>query len=256
MYDFLSDNPLTNNTTRFHINFYSPGVLVDPLSVPLINTVVLLSSGVFLTFSHMCLRAHKFFRSILGLSATILFGILFFLFQLYEYSHAGFSINDGVYGSIFYMLTGFHGFHVFVGTIFLIVCLVRFLYQHFTPAHHFGYEAAIWYWHFVDVVWILLFFLVYYWPSVFYFNKELKFDVSQNSITLNDSIMNYKGVFSPEDIESLKNATLSRDFTLIEIFLTKNKNDYFSYMNNLKLHNNKNPIYLGREFVHSIRNKG
>ena len=68
--------------------------------------------------------------------------------------------------------------------------------------------------------------------------------------------MNYKGVFSPEDIESLKNATLSRDFTLIEIFLTKNKNDYFSYMNNLKLHNNKNPIYLGREFVHSIRNKG
>ena len=98
-----------------------------------------------------------------GLIATIALGILFSFVQAYEYSHAKFAFGDGIYSSTFFMATGFHGFHVLVGTIFLIVVLFRALAGHFKPDHHFGFEAAAWYWHFVDVVWLFLFFSIYWW---------------------------------------------------------------------------------------------
>ena len=100
-----------------------------------------------------------------GLLATIALGLTFSVIQAYEYSHAAFGFKDGIYPTVFYMATGFHGFHVIVGTLFLIVCLVRAVKGHFTPTHHVGFEAAAWYWHFVDVVWLFLFSCIYWWGS-------------------------------------------------------------------------------------------
>jgi len=100
-----------------------------------------------------------------GLILTVILGALFSLLQAFEYSHAAFGFQDGIYASTFYMATGFHGFHVLVGTIFLAVCLGRALKGHFTEKHHFGFEAAAWYWHFVDVVWLFLFACIYWWGS-------------------------------------------------------------------------------------------
>ena len=97
-----------------------------------------------------------------SLIVTVVLAIFFTGFQAYEYCHASFTISDSVYGSTFYMATGFHGFHVFVGTLFLSVCLYRLHLNHFTRQHHFGFEAAAWYWHFVDVVWLFLFVVVYW----------------------------------------------------------------------------------------------
>ena len=99
----------------------------------------------------------------MGLVLTIALGMLFTAIQAYEYSHAAFGFEDGIYSTTFYMATGFHGFHVIVGTIFLMVCLVRSIKGHFKPEHHVGFEAAAWYWHFVDVVWLFLFFCIYWW---------------------------------------------------------------------------------------------
>ena len=224
---------VSNYETTLHINLFSPGVLVNPLSIPLLNTVILLSSGVFLTYSHICLKIQKFLRSIIALGFTIIFGIYFFLCQIYEYSHSGFSINDGVYGSTFYMLTGFHGFHVFVGTVFLIVCFFRFLLQHFTPMHHFGFEAAIWYWHFVDVVWILLFFLVYYWPNIFYFkSSSYIFNFDSNTVCINKSfldLINYKEFDFNKMIQF--NGNLKNIKKFISLVLIDSHDKYFEIFN-------------------------
>ena len=100
-----------------------------------------------------------------GLVLTVILGASFTAVQIYEYSHAAFGFTDGIYPSTFYMATGFHGAHVFIGTVFLLVCLLRAMKGHFTPTHHFGFEAAAWYWHFVDVVWLFLFFAVYWWGA-------------------------------------------------------------------------------------------
>jgi cytochrome c oxidase subunit 3 len=100
-----------------------------------------------------------------GLALTVFLGVIFTGFQVYEYDHATFAFTDGIYASTFYLATGFHGFHVFVGTMFLLVCYFRARAGHFTPEHHFGLEAAAWYWHFVDVVWIFLFASIYIWGA-------------------------------------------------------------------------------------------
>jgi cytochrome c oxidase subunit 3 len=139
--------------------------VLDPLQIPLLNTLILLLSGCTVTWSHHALREGDRKSFIQGLALTILLGIIFTGFQAYEYVHAPFAFKDGIYSSTFYMATGFHGFHVLVGTLFLIVCLIRGLKGHFTPDHHFGFEAAAWYWHFVDVVWLFLFAWVYIWGS-------------------------------------------------------------------------------------------
>ena len=136
----------------------------DPWHLPLINTIILLLSGCAVTWAHHAI-AHENNRKDLvsGLLIAVLLGMLFTFFQAYEYSHAAFGLSGNIYGANFYMATGFHGFHVIVGTIFLAVCLLRAVKGHFTPESHVGFEAAAWYWHFVDVVWLFLFAAVYIW---------------------------------------------------------------------------------------------
>lgn len=160
------------NHSKMYLNFYSHGVLVNPYKIPLLNTAILLTSGFVLTVSHSYLRIELFRPSYRLLLFTIYLGLYFILLQSNEYIYSGFSMNDGVYGSIFYLLTGFHGFHVIIGTIFLIVCAFRLRLGHFCHHNHFAFEAAAWYWHFVDVVWILLYLLLYLWPNAKYFSSQ------------------------------------------------------------------------------------
>ena len=131
--------------------------------IPLTNTIFLLSSGATVTWAHHAIRSRTKKHTIIGLICTIILAILFTLLQVFEYLNAPFTITDSVFGSCFYMTTGFHGFHVFIGTCCLLVSLIRVILNHFTSNHHFGFESAIWYWHFVDVVWLFLFVSVYWW---------------------------------------------------------------------------------------------
>lgn len=138
---------------------------LDAWEVPLLNTVILLSSGATATWSHHALINGKKKDALLGLGITIVLGVIFTILQGLEYYEAPFTIADSVYGSTFFVATGFHGLHVLIGTTFLIVCLWRISENHFTKHHHNGFEAALWYWHFVDVVWIFLYCSIYYWGS-------------------------------------------------------------------------------------------
>jgi heme/copper-type cytochrome/quinol oxidase subunit 3 len=137
--------------------------VISPWGIPLANTVILLSSGATVTWSHYAIRAGELAQAIYSLQLTIILAIIFTALQVFEYRHATFTISDSIFGTCFYMLTGFHGFHVIVGTIWLAACLFRMGRRHFKPEHHVGYEGAIWYWHFVDVVWLFLFVVVYWW---------------------------------------------------------------------------------------------
>jgi cytochrome c oxidase subunit III len=137
----------------------------DPWGLPLVNTLILLLSGTTVTWAHHALLQNDRKGLIAGLSITVILGILFTTCQAYEYGHAGFNFAGHIYGSTFFMATGFHGAHVIIGTIFLFVCLMRALKGHFSPQQHFGFEAAAWYWHFVDVVWLFLFAGIYVWGA-------------------------------------------------------------------------------------------
>lgn len=140
-------------------------VPIDAFEVPLLNTAVLLTSGATVTWCHYGVIGGDRFNSIVSLFLTIVLGIIFTFLQGLEYYEAPFTIADSVFGSTFFMATGFHGFHVLIGTSFLGVCFFRLLDNHFTKHHHNGLEAAIWYWHFVDFVWIFLFFSIYWWGA-------------------------------------------------------------------------------------------
>ncbi len=135
----------------------------DPWHIPLVNTLILLLSGTTVTWAHHALIDNKRDDVKKALWITVILGLCFSSLQAYEYMHATFAFADSIYGATFYMATGFHGFHVIVGTIFLFVCLMRVYKGHFKPDHHFGFEAAAWYWHFVDVVWLFLFATIYVW---------------------------------------------------------------------------------------------
>jgi len=137
----------------------------NPWHLPFINTLILLTSGTTVTWAHHALQHGDRNGLKWGLVCTVLLGMLFTGVQAYEYAHAGFDFSGHIYGATFFMATGFHGFHVIIGTIFLIVCLLRALAGHFKPDHHFGFEAAAWYWHFVDVVWLFLFASIYVWGA-------------------------------------------------------------------------------------------
>lgn len=143
----------------------APFETVGPFWLPTINTALLLTSGATLTVAHHALRASHRSKAIFWLALTVFLGFAFVLCQAYEYIHAysdlNLRFNSGAYGSLFYMLTGFHGFHVILGATFLTVILFRLIKGHFTAEHHFGFEGAAWYWHFVDVVWLGLFIFVY-----------------------------------------------------------------------------------------------
>ena len=150
----------------------SPAGIVEPFQtmgpwpLPTINTALLLTSGVTLTIAHHALIANQRSKTILWMWITVLLGTIFLVCQGYEYAHAykdlNLKLSSGVYGSTFYMLTGFHGFHVFVGTLMLLFITIRLMKGHFTPTRHFGFEGAAWYWHFVDVVWLGLYVIVYW----------------------------------------------------------------------------------------------
>lgn len=135
---------------------------MEAWGIPALNTFILLSSGVTVTMAHHALKENKRKPLVLWLAATVALGALFLGFQVYEYHEAAFSLKSGIYGATFFMLTGFHGFHVTLGTIMLFVIMMRCIKGHFKPEHHFGFEAVAWYWHFVDVVWLILFVFVYW----------------------------------------------------------------------------------------------
>tara|TARA_R110000868_G_scaffold19315_8_gene83333 strand:- start:5467 stop:6354 length:888 start_codon:yes stop_codon:yes gene_type:complete len=145
--------------------FPGPAETIGPWQLPLLNTIILITSSVTVTFAHHALRADKRGATKAWLGLTVLLGVIFVVLQALEYQHAyhelGLTLNSGIYGSTFFMLTGFHGAHVTMGTVILAVMLIRITRGHFTPDKHFGFEAASWYWHFVDVVWVGLFIFVY-----------------------------------------------------------------------------------------------
>nr|YP_010327004.1 cytochrome c oxidase subunit III [Cosmia restituta]UNP54254.1 cytochrome c oxidase subunit 3 [Cosmia restituta] len=137
----------------------------NPFQIPLLNTIILISSGVSVTWAHHAIMENNNSQMTQGLFITIILGIYFTILQAYEYFEAPFTIADSVYGSTFFMATGFHGLHVIIGTLFLLICLIRHLSNHFSSNHHFGFEAAAWYWHFVDVVWLFLYISIYWWGN-------------------------------------------------------------------------------------------
>ena len=139
--------------------------VLAPFHLPLLNTLILLTSGTTVTWAHHSLLHGNRKGLIWGLVLTIILGAIFTGVQAYEYAHAPFGFKGSIYGATFFMATGFHGFHVLIGTIFLTVCLLRAIKGHFSPKQHLGFEFAAWYWHFVDVVWLFLFACIYVWAS-------------------------------------------------------------------------------------------
>lgn len=138
---------------------------IEPFDLPFLMTLILLMSGCTVTWAHHDIIEGRQASATRALAMTVGLGIIFTCLQVYEYHHASFPFKESIYSSAFYMATGFHGFHVLVGTIFLAVCLVRNAKGHFTADSHFGFEAAAWYWHFVDVVWLFLFAAIYWWGN-------------------------------------------------------------------------------------------
>lgn len=143
------------------------GILpLEVYSIPLLNTVILLSSGVTITWSHHSLINNLFSTSVVSLGLTVLLGFYFLLIQYYEYAERAFTIADGIYGTTFFVRTGFHGLHVIIGATYLTYVLILILKGYLTYNHHFSFEAAAWYWHFVDVVWLFLYLSIYWWGSL------------------------------------------------------------------------------------------
>lgn len=137
----------------------------NPFQIPLLNTAILLASGVTVTWAHHALMEGNKRQAFQSLLFTVVLGFYFTFLQGLEYFEASFRIADAIYGSTFFMATGFHGLHVIIGTLFLTICLGRLVLNHFSRRHHFGFEAAAWYWHFVDVVWLFLFISIYWWGN-------------------------------------------------------------------------------------------
>jgi heme/copper-type cytochrome/quinol oxidase subunit 3 len=232
-----------NRDPILFVNGFSSGLLINPYKVPLLNTLLLVTSGACLTASHLKLRLEQFWPCKMLIILTIMFGLLFFYHQVGEYLTSAFSMNDGIYGSLFFVLTGFHGLHVIVGTIFLIVCCLRLFYSHFTAGNHFAFEAAAWYWHFVDVVWILLFLLLYLWPSARYFgghtvdivlNKCTEFYKPEIYFNINvNKTLYYKALIAqtvdPRALEVYKWYWFSTKCSPLSHFIEKYWNQYYNF---------------------------
>nr|AXS65935.1 cytochrome c oxidase subunit 3 [Curculionoidea sp. 19 KM-2017] len=148
------------------MNWPPKGILTfNPLEIPLLNTLILLTSGLSITWTHHSLMENNYNQAFTSLLITVMLGFYFSMLQMYEYLEAPFSIADSIYGTTFFMTTGLHGLHVLIGSTFLSICLYRLFNNHYSSTHHFGFEAAAWYWHFVDVVWIFLYISIYWWGS-------------------------------------------------------------------------------------------
>lgn len=155
-----------NPTLEIGLSWPPTGILIfNPFQIPLLNTIILLRSGVTVTWAHHAILEKNFSETTSGLLITVLLGLYFTALQAIEYAEASFCIADSVYGSTFFVATGFHGLHVIIGTLLLLTMLTRHLINHLSNYHHFGLEAAIWYWHFVDVVWLFLYTFIYWWGS-------------------------------------------------------------------------------------------
>nr|YP_010952910.1 cytochrome c oxidase subunit III [Empoascanara defecta]WMQ52353.1 cytochrome c oxidase subunit 3 [Empoascanara defecta] len=137
----------------------------NPMNIPMLNTMILLSSGITITWAHNSLVNKNYTQMIQSTILTVMLGLYFSMLQLYEYMESPFCISDSVYGSTFFLATGFHGLHVIIGTMFIMVSLVRMLKLHMSKNHHVGFEASAWYWHFVDVVWLFLYISIYWWGN-------------------------------------------------------------------------------------------
>nr|QGK86784.1 cytochrome c oxidase subunit III [Siobla xizangensis] len=137
----------------------------NPFHIPLLNTLILVSSGATITWSHHSLMNENKKETMISLLFTIILGIIFSMLQKYEYNESPFTMADSIYGSTFFMATGFHGIHVLIGTSFMLINYYRLKFNHFSIFHHFGFEASAWYWHFVDVIWLFLYISIYWWGS-------------------------------------------------------------------------------------------
>jgi cytochrome c oxidase subunit 3 len=148
------------------LNWPPTGIIsIKAMEVPLLNTAILLTSAISLTWSHHAIINNKREEGIIGIGITIGLGIIFTVVQGLEYVETTFTFADSIFGAVFFLATGFHGLHVIIGTIFLIVTATRLINHHYTTGHHVGFEAAAWYWHFVDYVWLFLFVCIYWWGS-------------------------------------------------------------------------------------------
>nr|YP_009350035.1 cytochrome c oxidase subunit 3 [Vespa orientalis]AQQ78866.1 cytochrome c oxidase subunit 3 [Vespa orientalis]WMM47727.1 COX3 [Vespa orientalis] len=151
-------------------------IMFNPYDIPLLNSIILITSGITITWSHNSLINKNTNTATLTLMYTICLSFLFTSCQFFEYKSAPFTMADSIFGSTFFMITGFHGIHVIIGTIFLIVCLFRMMSNHFSKNHHFGFEAAIWYWHFVDIVWLFVYTWLYWWSFYLYSMMKITFN--------------------------------------------------------------------------------
>nr|YP_009544107.1 cytochrome c oxidase subunit III [Cosmoscarta bispecularis]AZJ53282.1 cytochrome c oxidase subunit III [Cosmoscarta bispecularis] len=153
-------------TMEIGMSWPPAGILTfNPMGIPLLNTTILLSSGITITWAHYSLMNNNHNQATQSMFMTIMLGLYFSMLQLYEYMESPFTISDSIYGSTFFMATGFHGIHVLIGTTFILMSLKRHMSFHFSNYHHFGFEASAWYWHFVDVVWLFLYISMYWWGN-------------------------------------------------------------------------------------------
>nr|WRK21523.1 cytochrome c oxidase subunit III [Tartessus sp.] len=139
--------------------------IFNPMNIPMLNTMILLSSGITMTWAHNALLKNNMSQTKQSMIMTIILGIYFSILQAYEYFESKFSISDSVYGSTFFMGTGFHGIHVIIGTIFILISFLRMMKLHMSNIHHVGFETSAWYWHFVDLVWLFLYISMYWWGT-------------------------------------------------------------------------------------------
>lgn len=173
IYTLMDRELYKSKDIKVHINFYDRGQLINPYKLPLLNTVILLTSAASLNLSHVSVRTSKFLSSFFWLFVTILLGLLFVSVQFKEYKNCSFQYNDGIFAACFFSLTGLHGIHVIIGITALAICGINLLFQNYSPNSHQSYAYSILYWHFVDIVWIIVYFTIYLWPASYFFVDEI-----------------------------------------------------------------------------------